>query len=182
MKDIVISGQMKGVSVDCATRTAEYNMIKHWHPECEIQYFFQGKRHFFVDQQHYAVKSGSLVLIDSNQVHNTYSDKELFHDRLVIYFEKQAFENATNSLGIDLDEFLQEHRGLIRIPQGDRALVESFLIALAEELEQKQVLYQTIVKLKFAELITYLIRLKISGAMHALPTASEIEMNDKNNN
>lgn len=121
-------------------------------------------------------------MIDSNQVHNTYSDKELFHDRLVIYFEKQAFENATNSLGIDLDEFLQEHRGLIQIPQGDRALVESFLIALAEELEQKQVLYQTIVKLKFAELITYLIRLKISGAMHALPTVSEIEMNDKNNN
>ena len=59
MKDIVISGQMKGVSVDRAARTAEYNMSEHWHPACEMQYFFEGKRHFFVDQQQYAVESGS---------------------------------------------------------------------------------------------------------------------------
>lgn len=178
MKEVVISSQMNGISIDRSTRTVKYNMIKHWHPECEIQYFFQGKRHFFIDQQHYAVKEGSFILIDSNQVHNTYSDKELFHDRLVFHFDKKIFEATATSLGIDLELFLKEHCGVVQIPHADRAFVEDCLIALASEIEQKQIAYQAVVQLKFFELIIYLTRLKISGAMHSLPTKVEGEIND----
>ena len=164
MKTVVLSGQMEGLNVDRASRDTAYNMVKHWHPECEIQYFYQGKRHFFIDQRQYLAKSGCLVIVDAQQVHNTYSDKNPYHDRMVVHIDKERFQESAKALGIDIHQFFIEHRGLIQIPQADRPYVESCLHELAEELGEKKHLYQTVAQLRLFDLIVYLKRLKNTGA------------------
>ena len=42
MKTIVYSGMMNGLTIDRSRRDSIYNMVKHWHSECEIQYFIEG--------------------------------------------------------------------------------------------------------------------------------------------
>lgn len=178
MKKTIYSEMMNGLNIDRVTRDAEYNMIKHWHPECEIQYYYSGKRHFFIEQQHYPVTAGSLVIVDSQQVHNTYSDKELHHERLLLLFEKEKFQEGANILGVDLDDFFLNYRGVIQIPQADRPFVETCLADLAKEVNQKNYLYQSIVQIRLVELLIYLIRLKSSGAREKTLYHAEREIND----
>ena len=69
MRHLIYSEMMNGLIIERCTRDQEYNMIKHWHPEVEFQFFIRGKRKFFVDNENYVCSEGSLIVIDSEQVH-----------------------------------------------------------------------------------------------------------------
>lgn len=163
MRQIIYSGMMDGLVIERCTRHEEYNMVKHWHPEVEFQYFLSGKRLFFIESKVYMCKPGSLVIVDSNQVHNTASDKELFHDRVLLSFEKEKFQKILEDMGFDMDEFFSLFNGLIQIPETDRSYLEWLLMDLANEVKKKKPMYQLSVQVRVTELFVYLTRLKTSG-------------------
>jgi AraC-like DNA-binding protein len=160
VKNVIYSEMMNGLVIDRVTRDSTYNMVKHWHPEYEIQYFVQGKRDFFIGDHNYSIKAGSLVLVDSEQVHNTATGDEVFHERILIMFEKDIFARAMQGIGIDLPGFFKVYQGVTQIPQVDQAYVVSILEAIAKEVKEKRKSYQIEVQLKLMELIVYLTRLK----------------------
>lgn len=163
MRHLIYSEMMNGLIIERCTRDQEYNMIKHWHPEVEFQFFIRGKRKFFVDNENYVCSEGSLIVIDSEQVHNTYSHKELFHERILLSFEKDKFEQILSVMGLDLNHFFLHHRGLIQIPEEDREYVENLLGDIAEEVHKKQPNYQLVVHLRLAEFLIYLERMQHKG-------------------
>lgn len=73
MKTIVYSGMMNGLTIDRSRRDSIYNMVKHWHSECEIQYFIEGNRYFLIGEKTYKIQPGTLVMIHPDCVHNTFS-------------------------------------------------------------------------------------------------------------
>lgn len=164
MKEVVYSGMMNGLSIDRSTRNVAYNMVKHWHSEVEIQYFLAGSRNFFISNQNYKVTAGSLVIIDTEQVHNTSTDDEAFHDRILLSFELEHFLKPLASLDIDLNRFFTEYHGVLQIPEVDREYVEQLFNEIASEVAQKNYLYKALVQARLAELIVYLVRLKLSGS------------------
>lgn len=178
VKHILYSGMMDGLIIDRSTRDGVYNMVKHWHPEYEIQYFFGGRRHFFIEDHSYTVKPGSLVLVNSKVVHNTYSDKFIYHDRVLLLIEKEKFEDKLACFGIDLPSFFKKNCGVIQIPKADRPYVEGLFDKMADETARKGYLFKGAASLEFCELILYLARLKNSGSMEEISPQNQQEANE----
>lgn len=164
MKHTVFTATMDGISVERAIRDSEFNMgNKHWHDECEIQYILEGKRHFFIDNQNYQVPTGYVSIIDAKQIHRTTSDKEVYHERILLLIEKEKFADVSLFFGIDLNDFFQKNTGILEIPENDRLYIEKMMSDIACEINGKEDGYQNIVQLRVVEFFTYLIRLKAKG-------------------
>lgn len=165
MKHTIYKGMMKGLVIDRCTRDEQYNMIKHWHPEYEIQYYLSGTRRFFIDGTNYNLKPGSLVLVNSNQVHRSFSDNSVYHDRILLLFERDQFENYFASFTIDLASFFANNAGVIEIPKADQKYLSDLFEKLAWELTNKYPMYQALTATKLVELVSYLVRLKQCGSI-----------------
>lgn len=163
LKQVLYQGMMEGLNIDRSTRDNSYNMVKHWHPEYEIQFYCDGKRHFFIEDQHYVVKAGSLVLVDSGKIHNTYSNNLIFHDRVLLLFEGERFKEPMVALNIDLAAFFAKYQGVIQVPPADWDYVQKLLQDIGKEVQQKDLDYQSFVALRLAELLIYVLRLKANG-------------------
>ncbi|WP_071130290.1 helix-turn-helix domain-containing protein [Enterococcus timonensis] len=175
MKKTIYAGMMNGLRIDRCTRDGAYNMIKHWHPEFEIQYFIKGRRHFFIEDRAFAVKPGSLVLVNSGQIHNTYSEKFIFHDRVLLLFEQEKFAPQMKTFDLDLLAFFAKNWGVIQIPQEDRVYIEHLFARLAQEAADKNFMFKAEADLLMVELFIYLARLKNSGQAETLaPQSQEI--------
>ncbi|WP_291291874.1 AraC family transcriptional regulator [Enterococcus sp.] len=160
MKTIVYSGMMNGLTIDRSRRDSTYNMVKHWHSECEIQYFIEGNRYFLIGEKTYQVQPGTLVMIHPDCVHNTFSGKYIYHDRVLVLYEASKFPRITQSMGEDLETFFLKHHGIMQVPPADRAYVQTLLANIADEVIQKEYNYQVMVETKLIELFIFIQRIK----------------------
>lgn len=164
MKRIIFKTMMEGLSVERAVRDSEFNMgVKHWHPECEIQYILEGTRCFFIDDQTYNVGKGSLVMIDSEQIHRTTAHKEFYHDRILLLVEKDKFVEKNKVLGFDLIQFFMRYKGVIQIPRNDQKRLERLMTEIYTEIEKQKEGFETMVQIRLLELWLYIIRIKQNG-------------------
>jgi AraC-type DNA-binding domain-containing proteins len=165
MKHIVFKATMEGLSVERVIRDSEFNMgNKHWHDECEIYYILEGKRCLFIGDQTYQASSGCLSIVDAKQMHQTTtSDKEAYHERILLLIEKEKFSTVSNFFAIDLNDFFQANVGVVEIPKEDRLYIEKLMTDIAFEINGKESGYQNIVQIRLVEFFTYLIRLKGNG-------------------
>lgn len=173
MKTVLFRGMMNGLEIDRAQRDSTYNMVKHWHPECEIQYFIEGNRYFLIDEKTYEVQPGSLVLVPSTLVHSTFSGNYICHDRILVLLEANKFPRIDQALGEPLCQFFVKHRGVIQVPKIQQAYVQKLLTQLADEVIQKEYNYQAIVETKLIELLIFLQRLKQAGCLSDKPSGSK---------
>lgn len=164
MKHIVFRAEMEGIVIERCTRDTVFNMgNKHWHPECEIQYILEGTRWVFIDDQTYKAAKGSLVLIDSEQVHRTMSDEKAYHDRILLLFEKNKMEGPCKAFGLDLEQFLRKNKGVLAIPSEERKGLERLLTDIAEEISQREEGYPAMSQMRIMELCLYIARLRQRG-------------------
>lgn len=160
MKKIIYRGMMDGLATDRAVRAHKYDMIHHWHPECEIQYYIEGHRSFFIDEQEYHAQAGSLVLIKPQSIHHTYSHKHLYHDRILLLLEADKFKAVSNYLGNDLVAFFEDYHGLIQIPFDQQETMHQLFKNIAEEVIEKKQGYQQFVGVKLIELCLMIQRMQ----------------------
>lgn len=164
MKHIVYQAEMEGVTVERVIRDSKFDMgNKHWHTECEIQYILEGNRCFFMDDQTYRVEQGGMAIIDSDQIHKTTTDKDDYHDRILLLVDKEKFADAGSAMGFHLDHFFEKYRGTIQIPKKDQNYVEKLFTDIAAEINRRDEGFQTFVQLKMLELWLYVVRFKQNG-------------------
>lgn len=178
MRHIIYSGMMNGLNIERCTRDSEYNMVKHWHPEVEFQFFVSGSRKFFIENQDYECKAGSVVIIDSGKVHNTYSAKELAHDRILLSFEKDKFAAVVQALGVDLDAFFRTHQGVVQIPTEDWQYFIDLMQDIANEVQEKAPNYQGIVAMRLTELLIYIDRSLTAGSRKKINEINSHQVNE----
>ncbi|WP_261805852.1 AraC family transcriptional regulator [Lapidilactobacillus luobeiensis] len=165
MKHVIYRGMMNGLSIDRCTRDEEYNMVKHWHPEYEIQYYLDGSRRFFIEGKTFNLKPGSLVIVNADQIHCSFSDNSVFHDRVLLLFENSQFCDYFAPLKIDLVRFFAENSGVIEVPLADRKYLKDLFEMIAWEVSNKYVMYHQLSVAKLLELISYIIRLRQRGSL-----------------
>lgn len=167
MKHVIYRAEMEGISIDRSTRDTKFNMgNKHWHKDCEIQYIIEGTRWLFVDDQTFRVEQGGLFLVDSEQIHCTMSDREFYHDRILLLVEKDKFADACQALGFDLYQFFEKHRGVIQVQPENQKYVEKLLTDIAEEINRREEGYEILVQARMMELWLFILRFKYNGAQH----------------
>lgn len=146
--------------MDRSFREKKYDMIKHWHPECELQYYIDGHRSFFIDEEEYHVQAGSLVLIKPQSIHRTYSGKHLYHDRILLLLDTDKFEPVSHYLQQDLAAFFAQYHGLTQIPPAQQERVHLLLQTMADEVIEKKQGYRQLVGLKLMELCLMIQRIQ----------------------
>ena len=85
MRNIVYKESDVGLTIDRIVRNYDFDMPhKHVHEEYEIYYLVDGERYYFIENQIYHVKKGTLVFIDRNQIHKTGQYGDSHHERIAI--------------------------------------------------------------------------------------------------
>lgn len=146
----------------------------HFHPEFEIYYLFEGSRYYFIEDKTYQVNAGSLVLLDAMQIHRTSACGGESHDRFLIEFASESFaEFFFEASGITLKDFFSEHTGIFELNEDGRKYIEDIFHAITREFTDKLPHYQSLIMLKIAELLLFVMRWKVNS--RAFSNSSELD-------
>ncbi|MBQ7573281.1 MAG: helix-turn-helix transcriptional regulator [Clostridia bacterium] len=76
-----------------------YNMhTAHFHDEYEIYYLVKGSRHIYINDKIYPINSGSLALIDGENMHRAFSPDNAPYTRFIVCVKKQLLEHEAPDL------------------------------------------------------------------------------------
>ena len=160
MQNTVFYAIDNGMMIEVISRDYEFDMpYKHFHNEYQIYYLLSGERYYFIDNQTYYVKKGSIVLVDSNQIHQTSTVNKPFHERLLVNIRETVFEKYKPIFGaLNLPDFFKRNFGVFQLNEEEQAYVESILFSMIEEVKNKKTEYEFLLLIKLTELLIFLIR------------------------
>jgi AraC-like DNA-binding protein len=118
----------------------------HWHEHIELHYILEGQGTILCNQKPLLVEEGSLVIINSNELHEGFSHTKNY-DALVIIFEMDAFSKEMANCNMIFQSLVA----------ADTKIKELLVSIYQEELDKKSG-YKLAMKGKIYELITYLLR------------------------
>lgn len=165
-QEIVCEAGTDGITIDRIRRQPGFAMpVKHLHNEYEIYYLIEGERYYFIDQQTYHVKKGSLVLIRPNQIHQTSPAGGSGHDRILIGLSESPFADFFASTGEStLAGFFEQHSGVMELNEEDRQETEALLADLICELTEKKPGYRLMAMSRLSQLFFHIHRLRSSAS------------------
>lgn len=160
MRRVVFEETMDGICIDRIIRDYEYTMpSKHVHDEYEIYYLLEGERYYFIGNQTYLVKEGSIVFINKGQIHKTGAAGKLYHDRILIELKEEPFNSFLSSVSdLSLSEFFSTYFGVLKLDGNGQNYVKSQLLGIADELHQKQPQFNAMAMMKLSSLLIYAMR------------------------
>ncbi len=155
MKDIINEAYMQGLSISKVKRDYSFSMEHiHFHDSYEIYFLLEGERYYFIDKEIFHVNSGSLVLINREQLHKTSTGSNASHERIVLLLSASLFRSFFIDLGLpDPDLFFNTHYGIIELQKEDQQVAISIFSAIFDEIQKKNDRYELMVKLKVTELM-----------------------------
>jgi AraC-like DNA-binding protein len=118
----------------------------HWHEHIELHYILEGQGTISCNQRPLSVEEGSLVIINSNELHEGVSHTKVY-DAVVIIFEMDAFSKEMANCNVIFQSLVA----------ADAKIKELIVSIYQEELDKKSG-YKLAMKGKIYELITYLFR------------------------
>lgn len=162
MRKVIFEESLNGITIDRIVRSYNYNMpSKHFHDEYEVYYLLEGERYYFIEQQSFYIKKGTLVLVNKEQIHKTSFVNTNYHDRILIELKEEPFASFFSAMGdLNLQDFFAEYSGVIKLDEKGQRYVESHLNSIATEIHNKLVGHQMSVMMKLASLFIFLMRFK----------------------
>jgi AraC-like DNA-binding protein len=126
-------------SIEYARRTDRFTMpTEHFHAQYEIYYLLSGERYYFIRDRTYHIRSGDLVLINTQELHKTSEGERPEHERVVIYFLETFLHQTPYREHIDLllGPF-REDNPVIRFRSKEMPHVESLISMMLNEMYVK---------------------------------------------
>ena len=168
MQKVIFHGETGNLNVERVRRGAGFDMLaKHFHSNYELYYLLSGNIHYFIENNVYHVSKGTLVLVDSNQIHKTSSAAEQ-HERILL------------EIGVDLINSLQkiypdaavsgvftDAIHILPLGREEQTYVEKLLFGMLDELKFKQNGYEALVQVKLMELLIFIMREKTTNNVAA---------------
>jgi len=178
MNRVIAECKINGITFEHIIRDSAFNMqAKHFHDEYELYYLCAGSRFYFIDKQTYLIESGSLVLINKQQIHKTSPSDSLFHDRILIEFHEASLPHL-KSLNIDLKAFFNRYEGVVKLRKSEQVIIENYFKTIFNEFNKKQAHYEALVQLKLSEMLIYISRILPT---HSPPTHDQSPQQQKVN-
>lgn len=159
MEKIIYFAETDGISLEHMVRKGKFDMkVKHFHNEYEIFFLIEGERKFFFGNRSYIVKSGSLILVDTNSIHMTLAsnDKETGHDRIIVYVGKDKMKEFDYKFSyINLVKFFKQNYGVFYLNENQQKNFMDLYKNIRKEFDLKNRNYQTMIDI---EIIMYFIQ------------------------
>ena len=150
--NILFYHRRNGIAVEHMYRPASYNMrCSHCHPDYEIYFLISGKRRILFDNHSYEIEAGTLVLIDSNQIHMTLApenDTASYHERTILYISKERLEEYDMMFPeLEMGRFFQQYGGIYSLSAAERQRTLRVFELIKQELGAENDKGQTMVDL-----------------------------------
>lgn len=123
----------------------------HWHEHVELHYTLQGEGDIFCNQNKYHVSPGSLLIVNSNELHRGICTRPVL-DSLVLIFEMEAFSGEISGRHLLFQSLIQQDE-----------IIKTLFLTLFKEDKQRDMGYKISMKGKIYDLIVYLMRRYVSG-------------------
>ncbi len=128
----------------CHTRGKYFDV--HWHEQIELHYVVRGQTVIRLEQEEMEAKEGSLVIANSNVLHEGYCKGEEM-ETMVAIFDMEDFSR----------EFADKNIIFRPLISGDSE-ISGIMLRIYEEYQKKEIGYQLVCKGEFLKLVTYLAR------------------------
>ena len=173
MRNIIYKESDVGLTIDRIVRNYDFNMPhKHIHEEYEIYYLIDGERYYFIENQIFHVKKGSLVFINRNQIHQTGQYNDSHHERIVIELKEEPFSSFLGCTGeLVLSDFFCKNQGVLELCPKNQSYVLSLLEGIAGEIRDKNPGYRMMAMTKLARLLFFAQRFWNNNHLTASTTA-----------
>ncbi len=135
----------------------------HWHEHLELHYIIKGGGLFYSNQKPLLVKEGSLVIINSNEIHEGISYTKDFH-ALVIIFEMGVFSKEIANYNVIFKSLIETD-----------PMINDLIMSIYEEENEKKQGYKLAMKGKLYELIAYLLRNYVAQSLSDRENISRIK-------
>lgn len=154
MSKLLFQGFLDGIVMDRMMWDSQYQMANnHVHREYEIYYMLDGMGYYFIESNTYLVTAGTLVVIDSLQIHKTTYFEQQTHDRILIEISKERLQPFFEVVfGHSIEAFFTQQYGVFSFDESERRKIETLLFDMMKELETPSPHHQTMVWLQLAEL------------------------------
>lgn len=138
-----------------------FNMpARHYHEQFEIYYLLDGERYYFIENRAYHVKKGDIVLIGKNILHKTNTTERHAHERILLLFDNDFLDKfIENSEDKDLYYCFRTEQNVFSLDPEKQLWVENLLFNIIRENKNKDILYQTYIKILIIELLIFLNRI-----------------------
>ncbi len=118
----------------------------HWHEHIELHYVLKGQGTFYCNHRPLPMEEGSLIIINTNELHEGMSLTKDF-EALVIIFEMSSFSKEVANCNVIFQSMIASDGNI-------KKLMEE----IHWEQDQKQAGYKMAMRGKLYEMITYLLR------------------------
>lgn len=124
----------------------------HYHTHYEIYYQLSGDRYYFIRDRTYHIKEGTLVWLNREDIHKTFSAEQSVGERILINFKK-AFLSGITDLQVErLLKIFEEDRCVLQLTSLQKKEVEYLLQKMIiENKREKDTFYN---QLLFSELLS----------------------------
>lgn len=142
-----------GIMVEHMLRPSKFNMrYNHFHQEYEVYLLLKGCRQIFFDNRAYMAEPGSLILVDSGQIHMSHSaqgDPTAEYERMILYIDRNKVEQYDRVFPeLKMAEFLHRHYGIYKLTDRQLENMLGMYRAIMQEMDQQLPLSQTSVDLR----------------------------------
>ena len=145
-----------GITVEHMLRSSAYQMQhNHVHPEYELHLLMHGKRQMLVGGRSYTMEEGTLVLVDSNQIHRNIAaegDANAYYERIILYISKEKVEKYDSEFPeLEMGSFFQQYEGVYALSPEERQRTIQMFDMVKQELDGGQEKSQTLIDLIIME-------------------------------
>lgn len=145
--------------VEYNRRKGHFSMaVDHMHGHYELYYLFSGERFYFIKDRSYAIQSGDLVLIPSNEVHKTSDTGVPNHERVVLYYDASYFRQFSREEAELLLSPFSGTRPVLRLAAPDRLRIEQLLYGMLREMQDRSTGCDIPIRHAAAELLLFAAR------------------------
>ena len=131
----------------------------HYHDCYELYYLYSGERYYFIKDRTYHIKRGTLVLINSYDIHCTANFETSGYDRILINFKKDFLKKYLEDIhDINLLECFNQNAHIIRLNSQEQRFMETFLHTMMNEYKAKEIGYSSYLKAALIQLLLFINR------------------------
>ena len=159
---------IKAASNSFAKNNAEI-FSTHWHQQLEFLFFMEGEGIIFCNSKPFKVSPGDLIVVNSNDLHRGYSLSSSIHYYCIIMDTRLLQSKFLDNCETKYITPIEQNRVLFENKISYNPAIESCIMALVKELENKDLGFELAVKSVVFQLLTLLFR------HHATTALSEEE-------
>lgn len=142
-----------GIMVEHMVRPSNFNMrYNHFHQEYEVYLLLRGHRQIFFDNRAYLAEPGSLILVDSGQIHMSHSVQDApsaDYERLILYIDRSKVEQYDRIFPeLKMADFIHRHYGIYKLTEKRLESMLQMYREIMQEMDTQLPRSQTAVDLK----------------------------------